>query len=67
MTLLIPLTGPDDTDNDVTTSKRNTMSNIKQKIRNRRQVRQFERALDNASPSMRHELIALAARQNFHR
>ena len=40
---------------------------IKQKIRHRRSVRQFERALDQASPAMRHELIALAARQNYHR
>lgn len=41
------------------------MSNIKQKIRSRRAVRQFERALDTASPAMRNELMALAARQNF--
>jgi hypothetical protein len=46
--------------------KGSTMS-IKQKIRKRRAVRQFERALDSASPAMRHELIALAARQNWHR
>jgi hypothetical protein len=46
--------------------KGNTMS-IKQKIRKRRAVRQFERALNSASPAMRHELIALAARQNWHR
>jgi hypothetical protein len=43
------------------------MSNIKQKLRNRRQMRQFERALDQASPAMRHELIALASRQNYPR
>ncbi len=56
------------TDNDVETSpKGNTMSNIKQKLRQRRQVRAFERALDSASPSMRNELIALAARQNTSR
>ena len=40
------------------------MSSIKQKIRARRAVRQFERALDTASPAMRTELIAMAARQN---
>jgi hypothetical protein len=41
------------------------MSNIKQKIRARRAARQFERALDNASPAMRSELLAMAARQNY--
>ncbi|MGX7681980.1 hypothetical protein ACSMXN_24105 [Jatrophihabitans sp. DSM 45814] len=41
------------------------MTNIKQKLRSRRNVRQFERALDSASPAMRSELIALAARQNL--
>ena len=40
------------------------MSTIKQKIRARRAVRQFERALDTASPAMRNELIAMATRQN---
>jgi hypothetical protein len=40
------------------------MSSIKQKLRHRRAVRQFERALENASPSMRNELIALSARQH---
>jgi hypothetical protein len=55
-------------DNDVTTSQKgNTMSTIKQKIRARRAVRQFERALDTASPAMRSELIAMAARQNVMR
>jgi hypothetical protein len=43
------------------------MSNIKQKLRHRRSVRQFERALDSASPAMRTELMAMAARQNFSR
>lgn len=38
---------------------------LKQRLRQRRQVRAFQRALDNASPSMRNELLALAARQNF--
>jgi hypothetical protein len=40
------------------------MSTIKQKIRARRAVRQFERALETASPAMRNELIAMSARQN---
>jgi len=40
---------------------------IKQKIRARRSVRQFARALDSASPAMRNELLAMAARQNFTR
>ena len=43
------------------------MSSIKQKIRSRRAVRQFDRALQDASPSMRNELIAIASRQNFNR
>ncbi|CAN5661053.1 hypothetical protein BH10ACT8_BH10ACT8_05950 [soil metagenome] len=43
------------------------MSSIKQKIRNRRNVRQGERALDTASPAMRHELMAMATRQGFTR
>jgi len=46
---------------------RNIMSSIKKKIRARRAVRQFERVLETASPSMRSELIAMAARQNFMR
>ena len=43
------------------------MSNLKQKIRNRRASRQFDRALQDASPSMRKELIAIASRQDFNR
>jgi hypothetical protein len=43
------------------------MSNLKQKLHQRRSVRQFERALDTASPAMRNELIAMAARQNYPR
>jgi len=35
------------------------------KMRERRNIRQFERVLDNASPSMRQELVAMAARQEF--
>jgi hypothetical protein len=34
-------------------------------MRARRARRQFQNALDNASPSMRSELMALASRQNF--
>lgn len=37
---------------------------IQQKLRARRANREFMRALDTASPSMRSELIAMAARQN---
>ncbi len=41
------------------------MSNLRQKIRSRRAQRQFERALYQASPAMRNELIAMAAHQNY--
>jgi hypothetical protein len=37
---------------------------IKQKIRTRRAARQFQRVLEDASPSMRTELLAIAAHQN---
>jgi hypothetical protein len=43
------------------------MSSLRQKIRARRDVRQYERALDSASPAMRTELMAMAARQGFTR
>jgi hypothetical protein len=43
------------------------MSSLKQKMRARRAVRQYERALENASPAMRNELIAMAAHQGFNR
>ncbi|HTZ44624.1 MAG TPA: hypothetical protein VMB79_12250 [Jatrophihabitans sp.] len=43
------------------------MSNIKQRIRAHREYRQFERALRVASPTMRTELMALAAHQNYNR
>ncbi|HEX2904116.1 MAG TPA: hypothetical protein VHO01_11730 [Jatrophihabitans sp.] len=43
------------------------MSSIKQKIRAHREYRQFERALQVASPAMRNELIAMAAHQNYNR
>ncbi len=39
---------------------------IKRKLRARRAYRQYERALVNASPAMRTELLAMAARQNYH-
>ena len=38
---------------------------IKQKIRHRRAVREYQRALATATPTMRNELLAMAARQNF--
>jgi len=37
---------------------------IKQKIQERRQVRQFQRALDSMSPAARNELVAIALHQN---
>lgn len=38
---------------------------IKRKLRARRAYRQYERALLSASPSMRSELVAMAAHQNY--
>jgi hypothetical protein len=60
------------TDRDVSHNRPRTpeeqdMSNLKQKIRAHREHRQFERALRTASPSMHHELMALAAHQNYNR
>ena len=41
------------------------MNAIARKMRQRRENREFDRALRNASPSMRQELYAAAARQGF--
>jgi hypothetical protein len=41
------------------------MNRITRKIRRRRDYRDFDRALRNASPSMRQELYAAAARQGI--
>jgi hypothetical protein len=41
------------------------MHNFARKIRERRNMRDFDRAVRNASPSMRQELFAAAARQGF--
>lgn len=41
------------------------MSSITSKLRRRRQSRDFERAVRNASPAMRQELYAAATRQQF--
>lgn len=41
------------------------MNSFTSKIRSRRAHRQFERALRTASPSMRTELTAIAAHQNY--
>jgi hypothetical protein len=41
------------------------MSRFTQKLRQRRNSREFDRALRNASPSMRQELYAAAARQGI--
>ena len=38
-----------------------------EKMRQRRETRAFQRILNDASPSMRHELIAMAQRQNYPR
>jgi hypothetical protein len=40
--------------------------NLSRKLRSRREARDFERALRNASPSMRQELYAAASHQGFH-
>jgi hypothetical protein len=48
-------------------TKEHDMSNLKQRIRARREYRQFDRALRTASPAMRNELRALAAHQNYNR
>jgi hypothetical protein len=39
------------------------MHAITRKLRHRRQVREFNRVLNTASPAMRQELIALATRE----
>jgi len=36
-----------------------------EKMRQRRETRAFQRILDQASPNMRTELIAMAQRQNY--
>jgi hypothetical protein len=41
------------------------MNKISRKLRQRRDSRDFERALRDASPTMRQELYAAASRQNF--
>jgi hypothetical protein len=41
------------------------MNVITRKLRDRRNVRDFERALRNASPAMRQELYAAASHQGF--
>jgi hypothetical protein len=41
------------------------MHSLARKIRARRNLRDFDRALRNASPSMRQELYAAASRQAF--
>lgn len=38
---------------------------ISQRLRQRRQMNEFERAVRNASPAMRQELIAAAARNQY--
>jgi hypothetical protein len=41
------------------------MTGIARKLRQRRNEREFDRALRNAPPSMRQELRAVAARSDF--
>jgi hypothetical protein len=41
------------------------MNSIARKMRQRRDNREFDRALRSASPAMRQELYAAAARQGF--
>ena len=41
------------------------MNRISRKIRRSRDMREFERAMRNASPAMRQELYAAANHQNF--
>lgn len=41
------------------------MSKISRRLRERRDRREFNRALENASPAMRQELEAAAVRQSF--
>jgi hypothetical protein len=41
------------------------MHAIARKMRQRRENREFDRALRNASPAMRQELFAAATRQGF--
>lgn len=41
------------------------MNRISRKIRRTRDMREFERALRNASPTMRQELYAAANHQSF--
>jgi hypothetical protein len=38
-----------------------------EKMRQRRETRALHRILDDASPNMRHELMAIAQRQNYPR
>ena len=44
-----------------------TSTTFRQKLRARRQSREFERALATATPSMRNELIAIAQHQRYMR
>jgi hypothetical protein len=48
-----------------TFTQERSMNTITRKIRQRRNLREFDRAMRNASPAMRQELFAAAARQGF--
>ena len=43
------------------------MNAVTRKLRQRRMNREFDRAVANASPSMRQELIAAASRAQYNR
>ncbi|HET6877131.1 MAG TPA: hypothetical protein VFH38_06345 [Jatrophihabitans sp.] len=43
------------------------MHNFRTRMRNRRNAREFERALRSASPAVRQELIAAASRTMYER
>ncbi len=45
----------------------NTVNAVTRKMRQRRLNREFDRAVANASPSMRQELIAAASRAQYNR
>jgi hypothetical protein len=47
------------------TKESRDMNAIARKMRQRRESREFDRALRSASPAMRQELYAAAARQGF--
>ncbi len=47
-------------------SRTSSPSRLTRKLRQRRQYREFDRALQSASPAMQQELLAAATRQQLH-